>query len=150
VKQVKRFSLAILLMSFALVATATPAFAQFGLSSDPGQRRLLGMGIISLTLIIAFLMAWYLPIRRNVDEHRSWLSRYLESALPLGKYYRKQRLLGRVLPRHRRRQFNRDGAYGGLAYRGVAPSPDAKKTAVLPPNGMAKAHDIPSDESEVL
>jgi hypothetical protein len=57
VKQVKRFSLPILLMSFALVATVTPAFAQSEIFADLDQRRLLGMGIIALTLIIAFLMA---------------------------------------------------------------------------------------------
>jgi hypothetical protein len=134
VKQVKRFSLPILLMSFALVAAATPAFAQSEQFPDLDQRRLLGMGILALTLIIAFLMAWYLPMGPNGAGPRRWVSNFLR--------------------RTRRRQFNRDGAYGGLAYRGVAsvaPSPNAKETAVLSPNGIAKAHNLPpSDESEVL
>jgi hypothetical protein len=56
VKQVKRFSLALLLMASALVATAALAFVH----SDP--RRLLGLGILELTVIIALLMAWYLPM----------------------------------------------------------------------------------------
>ena len=54
--QVKIFSLAMLLMASALVATAALAFAY----SDP--RSLLGLGIIELTLQIAFLMAWYLAM----------------------------------------------------------------------------------------
>jgi hypothetical protein len=68
VTQLKRLSLAMLLMASALVAgaavaTAAPAFAQVGVPSDPDQRWLLGMGTIALTLIIAFLMAWYLPMK---------------------------------------------------------------------------------------
>jgi hypothetical protein len=74
VTQLKRLSLAMLLMASALVAGATvatavatvaPAFAQVGVPSDPDQRWLLGMGTIALTLIIAFLMAWYLPMKRD-------------------------------------------------------------------------------------
>ena len=115
VTQVKRFSLAMLLMSSALVATAAPAFAQSGTFSDPGQRWLLGMGILALTLIIAFLMAWYLPMGPNGAGPRRWVSHFV----------RKTRR------RHRRRQFDRGGAY-------VAPSPNGKRT-----------HDISSyDESE--
>ena len=117
VKQVKRFSLAMLLMSSSLVATAALAFAQSGTFSDPDQRWLLGMGILALTLIIAFLMAWYLPMGPNGGGPRGWVSRYLTR-------------------RTRRRQFDRVGA-------SVAPSPDAQKTAVYAPNGVVKAHDAP-------
>ena len=119
--QVKRFSLAMLLMSSALVATVAPAFAQSRTFSDPDQRWLLGMGILALTLIIAFLMAWYLPMgAKNGAGPRRWVSHFV----------RKTRR------RHRRRQFDRGRAYGGGAY--VAPSPNGKRT-----------HDISSyDESE--
>ena len=60
VTRVKIFLLAMLLMASALVATAALAFAH----SDP--RSLLGLGILELTLQIAFLMAWYLPM----ESHR--------------------------------------------------------------------------------
>ena len=68
--QLKRLSLAMLLMASALVAGAAvaavaPAFAQVGVLSDPDQRWLLGVGTIALTLVIAFLMAWYLPMKRD-------------------------------------------------------------------------------------
>ena len=33
-----------------------------------GVRRLLGVGILALTLIVALLMAWRLPMRRNVED----------------------------------------------------------------------------------
>jgi hypothetical protein len=124
VTQVKRWSLAMLLMSSALVATAAPAFAQSGTFSDPDQRRLLlGMGILALTPIIAFLMAWYLSMGPNGGGPRLWVSRYLTR-------------------RTLRRQFDRVRA-------SVAPSPDAQKTAVLSPNGVVKAHDTtPYYESE--
>ena len=36
------------------------------------ERRLLGLGIIALTLIIAALMAWRLPMRRNVEDPTAW------------------------------------------------------------------------------
>ena len=77
--QVKRFSVTMLLIASALVATAAPAFAQGGLLSDPDQRWLLGMVIIAfiaLTLIIAVLMAWYLPMRSKGDGPRRWVSRF--------------------------------------------------------------------------
>ena len=135
VKQVTRFSLAMLLISFALVATAAPAFAQSGTTfSDPDQRWLLGMGIVALSVIVGLLMAWYLPMGQNSAGFRRWVSHFLR----------------KIRRRHRRRQFNRDGSYGDVAYRSVAPAPDAKKTTVLSPNGVAKAHDLPSDESEGL
>lgn len=69
--QVKIFSLAMLLMASALVAVAALAFGH----SDPG--RLLGLGIIELTVIIAFLMAWYLPIGSHGDGPRRGVSRFL-------------------------------------------------------------------------
>ena len=71
--QVKRFSLAMLLMASALVATAAPAFAQVGVLSDPDQRWLLGIVIIALALIIAVLMAWYFlrKHRRRVQRNRN-------------------------------------------------------------------------------
>ena len=64
-KQVKRFSLALLLMASALVATAALAFVH----SDP--RRLLGLGILELTVIIALLMAWYLPMGSRGGGYRA-------------------------------------------------------------------------------
>jgi hypothetical protein len=36
------------------------------------ERRLLGVGVIALTLIIAALMAWRLPMRRNVEDPAAW------------------------------------------------------------------------------
>jgi hypothetical protein len=36
------------------------------------ERRLLGIGILALTLIVAILMAWRLPMRRNVEDPASW------------------------------------------------------------------------------
>ncbi len=37
-----------------------------------GERRLLGLGIIALTLIVTILMAWRLPLRRNVEDPEVW------------------------------------------------------------------------------
>src|SRR5215217_5660211 len=37
-----------------------------------GERRLLGVGILALTLIVALLMAWRLPMRRNVGDPQAW------------------------------------------------------------------------------
>jgi uncharacterized membrane protein len=133
VKQVKRFSLAMLLISSALVATAAPAFAQSGTFADLDQRRLLGMGIIALTLIVALLMALFLPMGSNSTVFRRWVSKR------------------RSIKREKRRSIKREeGDYEDEAYRSVAPSPDAKKTAVLSPNVVAKAHATPSDESDGL
>ena len=36
------------------------------------ERRLLGIGILALTLIVAILMAWRLPMRRNVEDSAAW------------------------------------------------------------------------------
>ena len=36
------------------------------------ERRLLGIGILALTLIVAILMAWRLPMRRNVEAPATW------------------------------------------------------------------------------
>ena len=36
------------------------------------DRRLLGVGILGLTLIVALLMAWRLPMRRNVEDPAVW------------------------------------------------------------------------------
>ena len=107
VTQVKRWSLAMLLMSSALVATAAPAFAQSGTFPDPDQRWLLGMGILALTLIIAFLMAWYLPMGPEGGGPRRSVSRFVR------KIHRRHRR------RHRLRQFNGGGAP-------LVPSPPAK------------------------
>jgi hypothetical protein len=71
VTQVKIFSLAMLLIASALVAVAALAFAH----SDP--RSLLGLGIIELTVIIAFLMVWYLPMGPHGDGTPGWVSRFL-------------------------------------------------------------------------
>ena len=45
-----------------------------------GERRLLGVGILALTLIVAILMAWRLPMRRNVEDPQAW-------GLPQQYYY---------------------------------------------------------------
>jgi LysM repeat protein len=50
-----------------------------------GERRLLGLGILFLTFISAILMAWKLPMRREVEDPTSWrvYQRYYENrALP--------------------------------------------------------------------
>ncbi len=36
------------------------------------ERRLLGIGILAMTLIVAILMAWRLPMRRNVEDPAAW------------------------------------------------------------------------------
>src|ERR671921_367672 len=45
-----------------------------------GERRLLGVGILALTLIVALLMAWRLPMRRNVEDSQAW-------GIPQQQYY---------------------------------------------------------------
>jgi hypothetical protein len=45
-----------------------------------GERRLLGVGILALTLIVALLMAWRLPMRRNVEDPQAW-------GIPQQQYY---------------------------------------------------------------
>jgi hypothetical protein len=45
-----------------------------------GERRLLGVGILALTLIVALLMAWRLPMRRNVENPQAW-------GIPQQQYY---------------------------------------------------------------
>jgi len=128
VTQVKRFALAMLLMAFALVATAAPAFAQFGISSDSGQRRLLGMGIIALTLIIALLIVWFAQVKRNVDEDRGWLSGVASSSLPLGRCFWR-----RLRRKARRRQLRRDGASVVSSQKTLRPSPFPSRPRPLPP-----------------
>src|SRR4028119_818587 len=119
VTQVKRWSLAMLLMSSALVATAAPAFAQSGTFPDPDQRRLLlGMGILALTPIIAFFMAWYLPMGPNGAGPRRSVSRFVR----------------KIRRRHRLRQFNGGGAP-------LVPSPPAKSA---PSAGHSDLREAPS------
>ncbi len=36
------------------------------------ERRLLGIGILALTFIVAILMVWRLPMRRNVEDPTAW------------------------------------------------------------------------------
>lgn len=36
------------------------------------ERRLLGLGILALTLIVAILIVWRLPMRRDVGDHTAW------------------------------------------------------------------------------
>jgi len=36
------------------------------------ERRLIGIGILALTLIVAILMVWRLPMRRNVEDPAAW------------------------------------------------------------------------------
>jgi hypothetical protein len=53
--------------------------------SNLGERRLLGLGILSLTLIVAILMVWKLPMRREIEDPtlRGVYQRYYENyALP--------------------------------------------------------------------
>jgi hypothetical protein len=50
------------------------------LNSLKGERRLLGVGILALTLIVALLMAWRLPMRRNVEDPQAW-------GIPQQQYY---------------------------------------------------------------
>ena len=45
-----------------------------------GERRLLGVGILALTLIVAIVMAWRLPMRRSVEDPQAW-------GLPQQQYY---------------------------------------------------------------
>jgi LysM domain len=45
-----------------------------------GERRLLGVGILALTLLVALLMAWRLPMRRNVEDSQAW-------GIPQQQYY---------------------------------------------------------------
>src|ERR687889_937559 len=45
-----------------------------------GERPLLGVGILALTLIVALLMAWRLPMRRNVEDPQAW-------GIPQQQYY---------------------------------------------------------------
>lgn len=64
-----------LLMASALVATAAPALAQFGLFSDPDHRMLLGLGIIVVTLIITLLLITeflYAPMKRKIRRRQSY------------------------------------------------------------------------------
>ena len=42
------------------------------LNNLKGERRLLGVGILALTLIVAILMTWRLPMRRNVEDPQAW------------------------------------------------------------------------------
>jgi hypothetical protein len=50
------------------------------LNNLKGERRLLGVGILALTLIVALLMAWRLPMRRNVEDPQAW-------GIPQQQYY---------------------------------------------------------------
>jgi hypothetical protein len=50
------------------------------LNNLKGERRLLGVGIFALTLIVAILMAWRLPMRRNVEDQQAW-------GIPQQQYY---------------------------------------------------------------
>jgi LysM repeat protein len=48
-----------------------------------GERQLLGVGILVLTVLVAILMAWKLPMRRSVDSPSAW-------GIP-GGYYQEER-----------------------------------------------------------
>lgn len=48
-----------------------------------GERQLLGVGILVLTVLVAILMAWKLPMRRGVDDPTAW-------GIP-GGYYQEER-----------------------------------------------------------
>jgi signal peptidase I len=98
----KRLFLLMVLASSALAAIVATAFAVFGVSSDLDFRRLLGMGVIALTLFIASLIILYLPLNRNVDRHRGWLYGLSTTSLPPGKYLWRS-LQGKI----RQRQFYR-------------------------------------------
>src|ERR671921_195959 len=50
------------------------------LNNLKGERRLLGVGILALTLIVALRMAWRLPMRRNGEDPQAW-------GIPQQQYY---------------------------------------------------------------
>jgi hypothetical protein len=53
-------------------AESTPAESTPTEGTAATTRRMLGVGILALTLIVALLMAWRLPMRRNVGDSQAW------------------------------------------------------------------------------
>jgi hypothetical protein len=72
----------------AAPAESTPATTTGNISGSlldayynlKGDRRLLGVGILALTLLVAILMAWRLPMRRNIEDPQVW-------GIPQQQYY---------------------------------------------------------------
>jgi hypothetical protein len=57
----------------SLLSSATSAFMEpFAQDDRFGGRKLLGLVIIALTLLVTLLMAWKLPVRRNVGGSDVW------------------------------------------------------------------------------
>jgi LysM repeat protein len=61
---------------------AESAPAESAPAESAPARRLLGVGILALTLIVALLMAWRLPLRRKVEDPQAW-------RIPQQDYYEK-------------------------------------------------------------
>jgi HSP20 family molecular chaperone IbpA len=57
----------------SLFSSVTSAVVGLFPQDDLLRRRLLGLGIIALTLLIAGLMAWKLPLKRNVGGFEAWI-----------------------------------------------------------------------------
>jgi hypothetical protein len=55
-----------------IVPQASTSISPFSNLGDNERRRILGVGIILLTLVLALLMAWRLPLSRSVGESSSW------------------------------------------------------------------------------
>jgi hypothetical protein len=55
--------------SFAMTVRSAVSTAE---SAVVGGRKLLGLGTILLTLIVCSLLAWKLPMRRNVGDSEAW------------------------------------------------------------------------------
>jgi hypothetical protein len=55
-----------------IVPQASTLISPFSDLSDNERRRVLGLGIIFLTLVLALLMAWRLPLSRTVGSSSSW------------------------------------------------------------------------------
>jgi hypothetical protein len=75
--------LSLLVVALLLLTTQTLAVPQSVASIDFDDRQLLGMAIIALTIVIAFLMVCYLPMNRNYlerehEKNRNYLERERE------------------------------------------------------------------------
>ena len=58
-------------VAMSVVAMSVAASSAFAANTEI-ERRLLGFGILALTLIVASLMAWRLPMRRNAGDPQAW------------------------------------------------------------------------------
>jgi hypothetical protein len=62
---------AMLVVAMSVVAMSVVASSSFAVNTEI-ERRLLGFGILALTLIVALLMAWRRPMRRNAGDPQAW------------------------------------------------------------------------------